>query len=117
MEKALLVMALLGSVYFALRGVIKVGGFLMAFLMPKTVTVRPSVVRMPDTRGLVVRKDEEEDWSKYDVPAFIRRGIPMPELEPVNAKPTKTRKRRSKAKSDGKSITTAPESPAFELVA
>ena len=67
---------------------------------------------------MAVPNDEVEDWSKYEVPAFIRRGIPMPVLEPASAKPTKTRKRRSKAKSDGKAVTdVTPESPAFEFVA
>jgi hypothetical protein len=118
MEKVLLVMALLGSVYLALRGLVKVGRLLMALLMPKAIPVLPSAVRMLDTTGMAVRKDEEEDWSKYEVPAFIRRGIPMPVLEPASANPTKTRKRRSKTKPDGKPVTDAtPESPAFEFVA
>ena len=91
MEKVLLVMALLGSVYLALRGLVKVGRLLMAFLMPKAIPILPSAVRNLDTTGMAVPNDEVEDWSKYEVPAFIRRGIPMPVLEPASAKPTKTR--------------------------
>ncbi|MBA3031613.1 MAG: hypothetical protein KKF85_16620 [Gammaproteobacteria bacterium] len=118
MEKVLLVMALLGSVYLALRGLVKVGRLLMALLMPKAIPILPSAVRKLDTTGMAVPNDEVEDWSKYEVPAFIRRGIPMPVLEPASAKPTKTRKRRSKAKSNGKAVTdVTPESPAFEFVA
>lgn len=64
MEKALLVTILLGLLYLALRRLVK-------------------------AKSAVVNKDEVEDWSKYDVPAFIRRGIPMPALKPVSAKHTK----------------------------
>jgi hypothetical protein len=46
--------------------------------------------------SLVSHDDGEEDWSKYDVPAFIRRGIPMPKLEVVQPKKPAKRKKAVK---------------------
>jgi hypothetical protein len=109
MEKLLLVMALLGSVHLAFRGLGKVVKLVFAFAMPKPAH--------PSMRPMAVRKDGEEDWSKYDIPAFIRRGIPMPKLEPIPVKTAKTRKRRSKAKSDAPVTPVASDTAAFEIVA
>jgi len=111
MEKLLLVMALFGSAQIALRGLWKLGKLAFALAMPKPA--HPGTVRAPDVRPMAVRKDGEEDWSAYDVPAYIRRGIPMPELEPVQAK---TRKRRSKAKSDVSITPGSSDVPAFEII-
>lgn len=116
MEKFLLVMALAGSAHLAFRGVGKIGKLLFAFTLPKADTF-PGVVRMPDTRPMAVRKDGEEDWSRYDIPAFIRRGIPMPTLETMPAKETKTRKRRSKPKSEAPVVPAGSDSATFEIVA
>jgi len=116
MEKVLLVMALLGSAHLAFRAMGKVGKLLFAFAMPKADTY-PSVVRMPDVRPMAVRKDGEDDWSKYDTPAFIRRGIPMPPLEPMPAKETKTRKRRSKATAESAATPASSDTATFEVVA
>lgn len=116
MEKVLLVMALLGSAHLAFRGVGKVGKLVIAFAAPKAGAVS-SVVRMPEVRPMAVRLDGEEDWSKYDIPAFIRRGIPMPTLETMPAKETKTRKRRSKPKSEAPVVPAGSDSAAFEIVA
>ncbi|HMZ76588.1 MAG TPA: hypothetical protein PKX01_10440 [Rhodocyclaceae bacterium] len=116
MEKVLLVMALLGSAHLAFRGVGKVGKLVIAFAAPKSGAVS-SVVRMPEVRPMAVRMDGEEDWSKYDIPAFIRRGIPMPTLEPMPAKETKTRKRRSKVKAEGAATPASSDTATFEVVA
>ena len=83
MEKLLLVMALLGSAHLAFRGLVKAGKLVFALAMPKPA--HPGTVRAPDVRPMAVRKDGEEDWSKYDIPAFIRRGIPMPKLKIVES--------------------------------
>lgn len=116
MEKILLVMALLGSAHLAFRGMGKVGKLVFAFAVPKA-DIFPSIVRMPDVRPMAVRKDGEDDWSKYDIPAFIRRGIPMPTLEPMPAKETKTRKRRSKVKAESAATPASSETATFEVVA
>ena len=116
MEKVLLVMALLGSAHLAFRGMGKVGKLLFAFAMPKADTY-PSVVRMPEVRPMAVRKDGEDDWSKYDIPAFIRRGISMPTLEPMPAKEVKTRKRRSKVKAESAATPASSDTATFEVVA
>lgn len=62
----------------------------------------------------------EAKWSHYDQPAFLRRGLPMPEMQAVTAKKKKrnTRKR-------GLNLETEPVAPSvpatgfggFELVA
>lgn len=114
MEKVLLVMALLGSAHLAFRGMGKIGKLVFAFAAPKPDTFA-GVVRLPDARSLPVRKDGEEDWSKYDIPAFIRRGIPMPMLE--QAKAAKARKRQGKKKSEAPATPAASDSAAFEIVA
>ncbi len=116
MEKILLVMALLGSAHLAFRGMGKVGKLVFAFAVPKADTF-PSIVRMPDVRPMAVRKDGEDDWSKYDIPAFIRRGIPMPTLEPVPAKPTKARKHRRKATAESDATPPSTDAANFEVLA
>lgn len=117
MEKVLLVMALLGSAHLAFRGMGKIGKLVFAFAVPKPDTFA-GVVRLPDARPIPVRKDGEEDWSKYDIPAFIRRGIPMPTLEPMQqAKEAKARKRQGKKKSEAPATPAASDSAAFEIVA
>lgn len=115
MEKLLLVMALLGSAHLAFRGLGKAGRLVFAFAMPKSAL--PGIVRLPDMRPMAVRKDGEEDWSKYDIPAFIRRGIPMPKLEPIRVKATKARKRRGKAKAEDSVTQATSDTAAFEVVA
>ncbi|MFZ5531114.1 MAG: hypothetical protein ACOY4U_08730 [Pseudomonadota bacterium] len=115
MEKLLLVMALLGSAHLAFRGLGKAGKLVFALAMPKPVP--PGTVRASDVRPMAIRKDGEEDWSRYDIPTFIRRGIPMPKLEPISAKSTKTRKRRSKAKAEASAAPATSNTAAFEVVA
>ena len=116
MEKVRLVMALLGSAHLAFRGVGKVGKLVIAFAAPKAGAVS-SVVRMPEVRPMAVRMDGEEDWSKYDIPAFIRRGIPMPTLEPMPAKPTKARKHRRKATAESDATPPSTDAANFEVLA
>lgn len=113
MEKLLLVMALLGSAHLAFRGLVKAVKLVFALAKP----AHPGTVRASDVRPMAVRKDGEEDWSKYDIPAFIRRGIPMPKLEPIPAKTTKSRKRRSKAKAEVSVTPATSNTAAFEVVA
>lgn len=84
MEKFILVFALLGSVHLAFLVMSKLGNLMFSFAKPRPNI--PDTVRTPDATSMATSKDGEEDWSKYDIPAFIRRGIPMPKLEPVQAK-------------------------------
>ncbi|MBK8357470.1 MAG: hypothetical protein IPL15_00040 [Comamonadaceae bacterium] len=56
----------------------------------------PEWHRSVSASSLVSHDDGEEDWSKYDVPAFIRRGIPMPKLEVVQPKKPAKRKKAVK---------------------
>lgn len=91
MEEFLLIMALFGSAQVALRGLWKLGKLAFALAVPKPKPTLCGAGRS-DVRPMAVRKDGEEDWSKYDIPAFVRRGIPMPKLEPIPAKTTKSRK-------------------------
>jgi hypothetical protein len=89
MEKFLLILALFGSAQIAIRGLWKL--VKLAFLaVPKPTLCGAG---RSDVRPIPLRKEGGEDWSKYEIPTFIRRGMPMPQLEPV---PVKTRKRRSK---------------------
>lgn len=104
MEKVLLIMALLGSAHLAFRGMVKFGKLAFSFAAPKA-NIHPDTVRMPEVKPMAIRKDGEEDWSQYDIPAFIRRGIPMPKLEPVQAK------------SEAPAVPAAPDTAAFEIVA
>ncbi|MEO1767957.1 hypothetical protein [Thiobacter aerophilum] len=69
----------------------------------------PVTAVQPD--GPEALRKENESWQSYDVPTFIRRGIPMPKLEPA-AKP-KARKRRKKSDVSATPATSA----AFEIVA
>ena len=89
MEKFLLIMALFGSAQIALRGLWKLGKLAFALAVPKPTLCGAG---RSDVRPIPLRKEGGEDWSKYEIPTFIRRGMPMPQLEPV--KTTKTRKRR-----------------------
>ncbi|WP_126448364.1 hypothetical protein [Sulfuricystis multivorans] len=119
MEKLLLLLALSGSAYMivgALWKVVKaVAKVVTAVSRPsltaKTHQSKPQTSPQPRPQP---RPQPEVDWSKYDIPTFIRRGIPMPKLEPVKVKSTKTRKRRSKAKA---AVTQAENAPTFEVVA
>ena len=116
MEEFLLVMALFGSAQIALRGLVKAGKLVFALAMPKPA--HPGTVRAPDVRPMAVRKDGEEDWSRYEIPTFIRRGMPMPQLEPVPVKTTKTQKRRSKkAEVSVMQATSNTNTSVFEVVA
>lgn len=62
----------------------------------------------------------EAKWSHYDQPAFLRRGMPMPEMQ---AATTKKKKRNTRKR--GMNLETAPVAPSvpatgfggFELVA
>jgi hypothetical protein len=99
MEKVLLVASLFGTVHLFLLAVGRFGH--LAFSPPMTKPKYWSgAVRVPEwdrsdsASSLASQKDGDEDWSKYDVPTFIRRGIPMPKLEVV---PPKKPARRKKA--------------------
>lgn len=118
MEKLLLVMALLGSALLAIRGMGKVGKLVLAFAVPPAGSIR-KVVRMPEAKQMAVSNEDGEDWSKYDIPTFIRRGKPMPapEPEPAPATETKTRKRRSKAKPESAATSAPSEKASFEVLA
>lgn len=118
MEKALLVAALIGTVHLVLVAVRRVGHLATPGRWtiddPWPVTVSP-VEKKPVDRNLpaLLRKDVEEDWGLYDVPTFIRRGIPMPVLEPVPAKkPAKRKKAVKKSPVEENSQT----DPRFEVV-
>ena len=106
-EKALLVLALLGTVHLVSLGVRLVFSF-----REREPEIRLDTV-IPDATSMAIRNDGE-DWSKYEGPTFIRRGIPMPKLEPVPKKPM-NRKRRSKANAPVKPV--ASDAAAFEIVA
>ena len=116
MEKALLVASLFGTVHLVLLAVSRFGH--LAFFGRARTHPLPAGVgqheKKPVDRSLpaLLRKDGEEDWSKYDIPTFLRRGIPMPKLEVV---PTKKPAKRRKAK---KSAVEAPTETAarFEVV-
>lgn len=118
MEKALLVASLFGTVHLVLLALGRFG-YVALFghrpsANPLPVGVGQHVKKTVD-RSLpaLLRKDGEEDWSKYDIPTFLRRGIPMPKLEVVPAK--KPAKRRNASK---KSAVEAPTETAarFEVV-
>ena len=118
MEKVLLVASLFGTVHLFLLAVGRVGN--LAISWPSTRRKHWSgAVRPPDwdrprsADSSPIRKDGEEDWSKYDIPTFIRRGIPMPKLEVVPPKKPARRKKAIK-----KSLVEVPTETAarFEVV-
>jgi hypothetical protein len=124
MEKLLLVMALLGSAHLALGALAKVGKVFVAFakspkhssVLRREVVCR-NVVRMPAS-PIAVRNGDGDDWSRYDKPAYIRRGNPMPKLERNEGKVVaKTRKRRGKAKAEGSVAQAMSDTASFEIVA
>jgi hypothetical protein len=118
MEKALLVASLIGTVHLVLLAVSRFGH--LAFFSRKSRS-HPLPVGVVQTQKKLVdrslpallRKDGEEDWSKYDIPTFIRRGIPMPKMEAVPPKKPVKRKKATK-----KSVVDAPTETAarFEVV-
>ena len=98
MEKALLVASLFGTVHLVLLALSRFG-YVALFGHKSSANPLPVSFgqheKKPVDRSLpaLLRKDGEEDWSKYDIPTFLRRGIPMPKLEVVPAKkPAKRRK-------------------------
>ena len=100
MEKAVLVASLFGTVHLVLLAVSRFG-HLAFFGRARTHPLPVGVAqyeKKPVDRSLpaLLRKDGEEDWSKYDTPTFIRRGIPMPKLEVVPAKKPAKRKKAIK---------------------
>lgn len=58
-------------------------------------------------------KDGEEDWSRFEIPTFIRRGLPMPRLEFVSPKKPARRKKAVKDLPEEKQPETAPR---FEVL-
>jgi len=101
MEKVLLVASLIGTVHLFVLAVGRFGH--LAFSPPvATPDHWPGAQKIPEwnrsvsASSLVSHDDGEEDWSKYDVPAFIRRGIPMPTLEVVQPKKPAKRKKAVK---------------------
>ncbi len=118
MEKALLVASLFGTVHLFLLALSRFGIVAIFGHKPRANPLPVGVgqhVKKTVGRSLpaLLRKDGEEDWSKYDIPTFLRRGIPMPKLEVVPAK--KLAKRRKATK---KSAVEAPTETAarFEVV-
>jgi hypothetical protein len=118
MEKALLVASLFGTVHLVLLALSRFGNVAIFGHKPRANPLPVGVgqhEKKPVDRSLpaLLRKDGEEDWSKYDIPTFLRRGIPMPKLEVVPAK--KPAKRRKATK---KSAVEAPTETAtrFEVV-
>ena len=100
MEKAVLVASLFGTVHLVLLAVSRCG-HLALFGRAKAHPLPVGVAqyeKKPVDRSLpaLLRKDGEEDWSKYDIPTFIRRGIPMPKLEVVPPKKPAKRKKAIK---------------------
>ena len=101
MEKVLLVASLIGTVHLF---VLAVGRFGHLAFSPPVATPEhwPGAQKIPEwhrsvsASSLVSHDDGEEDWSKYDVPAFIRRGIPMPMLDVVQPKKPAKRKKAVK---------------------
>ena len=81
LEKLLLVMALLGFAHMAFLGLGK--SIKLAFVLtdrlvaarrPKTIPTRPCL------REISLFKSREEDqWSIYETPTFLRRGLSLPE--------------------------------------
>lgn len=83
LEKLLLVMALLGFAHMAFLGLGKSIKLAFAFVLtdrlvaarrPKTLPLRPCL------REISLFKSREEDqWSIYETPTFLRRGLSLPE--------------------------------------
>ena len=117
MEKAVLVASLFGTVHLVLLAVSRFG-HLAFFGRARTHPLPVGVAqheKKPVDRSLpaLLRKDGEEDWSKYDIPTFIRRGIPMPKLEVV---PPKKPAKRKKAIKKSHVEVSAETAARFEVV-
>ena len=109
MEKALLVASLFGTVHLVLLALSRFGCVTLFGHKPRANTMPVGFgqhEKKPVDRSLpaLLRKDGEEDWSKYDIPTFLRRGIPMPKLEVVPAKKPAKRRKATK-KSDVQALT------------
>jgi hypothetical protein len=118
MEKVLLVASLFGSVHLFLLAVSRAGHIAISSPLAwhkywSGALRSPVWDRSRSTDSLAIRKDGDEDWSKYDIPTFIRRGIPMPKLEVVPPKKPAKRKKATK-----KSLVEVPTETAarFEVV-
>ena len=118
MEKAVLVASLFGTVHLVLLAVSRFGHLAFFGRHAKADPLPVGVAhyeKKPVDRSLpaLLRKDGEEDWSKYDIPTFIRRGIPMPKLDVVPPKKPAKRKKAIK-----KSLVEVPTETAarFEVV-
>ena len=101
MEKALLVASLFGTVHLVLLAFSRFG-YVALFGHKPSANPLPVGVGQHEKKTVdrslpaLMRKDVEEDWSKYDIPTFIRRGIPMPKLEVVPPKKPAKRKKAIK---------------------
>lgn len=103
MEKVLLIFALLRSAHLCVTAAVK--AIKLAFRRPAGAQEQ---VAMPPPSSDRPDRQEQQAWVVYDTPTFIRRGIPMPTLEPVSKAKKKCR-RKAKAK--------PAVAPAFEVVA
>lgn len=116
MEKFLLILALLGSAHLGLRSVLDAGKLLFGFGPPKTD--QPNVVeRPPGEAATIANEAPVKDWTQYDVPTFIRRGIVLPRLEPATPKATESGPPGGQSQIDVPSTPEAVEPAAFEIIA
>ncbi len=112
MEKALLFASLIGTAYLFFQAV-RAGLKLIFVTLPRSSRVAWNTVRLPNGEKLkpatvfagpqaVLLTTGVTDWSTYDTPAFLRRGMAPPRLEaakkaPAFPEPPKPkRKRRAK---------------------
>lgn len=116
MEKALLFASLIGTAYLFFQAV-RAGLKLFFVTLPRSSTVAWNTVRLPNGEKLkpatasarpqaVLVTNGATDWSAYDTPAFLRRGMAPPMLEAAKKAaafpepPKPKRKRRAKVVQD-----------------
>ena len=118
MEKALLVLTLVGTFHLLFLAARRFGdGFDLGICsagrrLPVSAVVHEKASWECMYPGSLL-KDGEEDWSRFEIPTFIRRGLPMPKLEFVSPKKPARRKKAIKDLHEEKQPEAAPR---FEVL-
>lgn len=116
MEKFLLILALLGSAHLGLRSIADGAKHLFGFGPPKPDR-QAAIEPTPGTTATVMQEAPAKDWTLYDVPTFLRRGIALPPLNPVPSQATDAGVPGGPTPTDAPLIPETVETAAFEIIA
>jgi hypothetical protein len=116
MEKFLLILALLGSAHLGLRSIADGAKHLFGIGHPKPDR-QPDIEPTSGATATVIQEAPAKDWTLYDVPTFLRRGISLPPLNPVPSQATDASAPGGPTPTDAPSLPETGESAAFEIIA